>query len=243
MGDQKTVNVIRHLAFEDLASFTSVLQANDYRVNYVDAADFALKPDELSQIDALSDDLLVVLGGPISVNDGSMFPFLDEEIGLLKQRIAADKPTLGICLGAQLIARALDAKVYPGKEKEIGWYDISLTAAGEQSALRYLDARHCSMLHWHGETFDLPVGAALLASSERYPHQAFSYGKNILALQFHPEVTQRAMEKWFIGHIGEIMQTEGVSVAQLRKDTHEYANQLEVQGELFFNSWFNEVSV
>ena len=241
VGDNKTVNVIRHLTFEDLGSFASVLQAHGYRVNYVDAADFALKPDDLSQINALSDSLLVILGGPISVNDTAMFPFLDEELSLLKQRIAADKPTLGICLGAQLIARALGAKVYPGKEKEIGWYDISLTAAGEQSALRYLDAKHCSMLHWHGETFDLPVGAALLASSDRCQHQAFSYGKNILALQFHPEITQRDMEKWFIGHIGEIMQTEGVSVEKLREDTQQFANRLEMQGELFFNSWFNEV--
>jgi GMP synthase (glutamine-hydrolysing) len=97
------------------------------------------------------------------------------------------------------------------------------------------------MLHWHGETFDLPAGAALLASSDRCQHQAFSYGKNILALQFHPEITQRAMEKWFIGHIGEIMQTEGVSVEKLREDTRQFANRLEMQGELFFNSWFNEV--
>jgi GMP synthase (glutamine-hydrolysing) len=236
VGDNKAVNVIRHLAFEDLGSFSSVLQAHGYKINYVDAG-----YDDLSQIDALSDGLLVILGGPISVNDTAMFPFLDEEIRLLKQRIAADKPTLGICLGAQMIARALGARIYPGDEKEIGWYDLSLTAAGEQSALRYLDAKHCSMLHWHGETFELPVGAALLASSEKFPHQAFSYGKNILALQFHPEVTQRSMEKWFIGHVGEIMQTYGVSVEGLREDTHKYANQLEVQGELFFNSWFNEV--
>jgi len=238
----KTVNVIRHLAFEDLGSFASVLQARGYQVKYIEAADFSLTPDELSQVDALSDALLVVLGGPISVNDTAIFPFLDEEIDLLKRRIAADKPTLGICLGAQLIARALGAGVYPGEEKEIGWYDLSLTAAGEQSALRYLGARHCSMLHWHGETFDLPAGAALLASSERCKHQAFSFGKNILALQFHPEITQRSMEKWFIGHIGEITQTEGVSVDGLRADTREYANQLEMQGELFFNSWLNEVT-
>jgi len=241
MGENKQiVNVIRHLAFEDLGSFSSVLQAHGYQVNYIDAADFSLTPDELSQIDALSDDLLIVLGGPISVNDTAMFPFLEGEISLLKQRIAADKPTLGVCLGAQLIARALGAKVYTG-EKEVGWYELSLTAAGEQSALRYLGAKHCSMLHWHGETFDLPVGAALLASSEKCLHQAFSYGRNILALQFHPEITQHAMEKWFIGHIGEIMQTDGVSVEKLREDTRQFANQLEVQGELFFNSWFNEV--
>ena len=236
VDENKAVNVIRHLAFEDLGSFGSVLQAHGYQINYVEAG-----YDDLTQLDALSDSLLVILGGPISVNDTAMFPFLDEELRLLKQRIVADKPTLGICLGAQMIARALGAKIYPGKEKEIGWYDLKLTAAGEQSALRYLDAKHCSMLHWHGETFDLPVGAALLASTDRYQHQAFSYGKNILALQFHPEITQRAMEKWLIGHIGEIMQTEGVSVEKLREDTRQFANRLEMQAELFFNSWLNEV--
>lgn len=234
---RKTVNVIRHLAFEDLGSFTAVLQAKDIEVNYFEAG-----YDDLSQIDALSDELLVILGGPISVNDGEMFPFIVTELDLLRQRIAADKPTLGICLGAQLIASALGADVYSGESKEIGWYPLNLTEAGKNSALRYLDAVHCSMLHWHGETFDLPDGAVLLASSERYENQAFSYGENILALQFHPEITQRSMEKWFIGHIGEIMQTEGVSVAQLRRESQRFANQLEMQGELFFNSWFNEVA-
>lgn len=241
MGKIKKVNVMRHLAFEDLASFTSVLQAHGYDINYIEAADFALAPDDMSQIDALSDDLLIILGGPISVNDKTMFPFIDAEITLLKERIAADKPTLGICLGAQLIANALGAKIFPGKEKEIGWYPLGITDAGKHSSLRYLSAEHCSMLHWHGETFDLPQGAVLLASSEKFTNQAFSYGKNVLALQFHPEITQRSMEKWFIGHIGEIMQTDGVDVEQLREETYRYANRLEMQGELFFNSWFNEV--
>ena len=241
MEQNKVVNVIRHLAFEDLAGFTSILQVHGYHINYFEAADFALSPDGLLQIDALSDDLLIILGGPISVNDAAMFPFIENEIKLLKRRIKADKPTLGICLGAQLIASALGASVYPGEEKEIGWYDLNLTDAGQQSALRYLGPEHCSMLHWHGETFDLPESAVLLASSGKYRNQAFSVGNRVLALQFHPEITQRDMEKWFIGHIGEIMQTEGVSVEQLRDDTRQFANQLEVQGELFFNSWFNEV--
>jgi len=235
MEKNKVVNVIRHLAFEDLGSFSSVLQIHDYQINYIDAG-----YDDLSIINARSGDLLIILGGPISVNDGAQFPFLELEINLLKQRIAADRPTLGICLGAQLIASALGAKIYAGDEKEIGWSGLSLTAAGERSALRYLNAQHCSMLHWHGESFDLPDNALLLASSEKYVNQAFSYGKNILALQFHPEVTQRDMEKWYIGHIAEIMQTEGVSVDRLREDTHRYANRLEIQGELFFNSWINQ---
>jgi len=237
MANNKVVNVIRHLAFEDLGSFTAVLQAKNIEINYIEAG-----YDDLGQIDALSDELLVILGGPISVNDGEMFPFIETELALLRQRIAADKPTLGICLGAQLIAAALGASVYSGEAREIGWYPLNLSEAGKNSALRYLDAAHCSMLHWHGETFDLPDGAVLLASSERYENQAFNYGENVLALQFHPEITQRSMEKWFIGHIGEIMQTEGVSVAQLRKDSQQFANQLEMQGELFFNSWFNEVT-
>ena len=236
----KVVNVIRHLAFEDLGSFATVLLSNDYQINYYEAADFAAKANDLLQIDSLSDDLLIILGGPISVNDSDMFPFIDAEIALLKHRMAVNKPTLGICLGAQLIASALGSDVYSGNVKEIGWSDLYLTTAGEQSSLRYLQAEHCSMLHWHGETFDLPGGAELLASTEHYPNQAFRYGKT-LALQFHPEVNQHDMEKWFIGHAGEISQTEGVSVAQLRADTQQYANRLEVQSELFFNSWLREV--
>ena len=236
MGMNKVVNVIRHLAFEDLGSFTSVLEAGGYKVKYHEAG-----YDDITSLDPLSDDLLIVLGGPISVNDTDMFDFIDDEITLLRQRVAADKPTLGICLGAQLIVRALGAEVFPGAIKEIGWHDLVLTEAAEHSALRYLGGRHCSMLHWHGETFDLPEGAVLLASTDNYQHQAFSYGNKVLALQFHPEVTQRGMERWFIGHIGEIVQTEGVSVNQLRDDTQMKANQLEVQGELFFNSWLNEV--
>ena len=236
MGMNKVVNVIRHLAFEDLGSFSSVLEAGGYQVNYHEAG-----VDDISSLDPVSDDLLIVLGGPISVNDSDMFSFVADEIALLRQRVAADKPTLGICLGAQLIVRALGAQVFPGPFKEIGWYDLALTEAGERSALRYLDGRHCAMLHWHGETFDLPEGAVLLASTENYQHQAFSYGNKVLALQFHPEITQRGMERWFIGHIGEIMQTEGIEVNQLRDETQMKANQLEVQGELFFNSWLNEV--
>ncbi|NOR41871.1 MAG: glutamine amidotransferase, partial [Gammaproteobacteria bacterium] len=89
MTKLKTVNVIRHLAFEDMASFTSVLQINGYQINYIEAADAVIMPDELTKIDPLSDDLLVILGGPISVNDAALFPFIDAEINFLKQRIAA----------------------------------------------------------------------------------------------------------------------------------------------------------
>jgi len=97
------------------------------------------------------------------------------------------------------------------------------------------------MLHWHGETFDIPEGAVCLASSERFVNQAFSYGKRCLALQFHPEVTASGLQRWFIGHTGEIAATEGVSVAQLRRDTQNCAPVLEVKASAFFEQWLSRV--
>lgn len=230
------VNVIRHLAFEDLGSLDSVLRARNADIQYFEAG-----VDDLSQISPLSDGLLVILGGPISVNDVADYPFLNDELVLLEQRLAADKPTLGICLGAQLMAKALDAKVYSGECKEIGWFGLRVNERGAALALAGLDESETQMLHWHGETFDMPEGAVCLASSERFVNQAFSYGKRCLALQFHPEVTANGLPRWFIGHTGEIATTEGVSVVQLRCDTQNYAPVLEVKARAFFEQWLNRV--
>jgi len=235
-GENKKVNVIRHLAFEDLGGLATVLQARGYQINYYEAA-----CDDLSKLDALSDDLLIILGGPVSVNDAAMFAFIDTEINLLKRRLKADKATLGICLGAQLMAAALGEKIYPAKEKEIGWSELSLTEQGKDSALKHLDAKLCNMLHWHGETFGLPAGATLLASTSVVKNQAFSYANKCLALQFHPEVTRLGMEEWFVGHIAEIMQTSTVNVPDLRQQTQQFAPALEKQGQLFFDNWLRDI--
>jgi GMP synthase (glutamine-hydrolysing) len=228
----KNAIVIRHLAFEDLGSLSQILQKQDYLVTYVEAG-----LDSLAEIDPLTPDLIVVLGGPIGAYDEQDYPFLVDEMGLLERRLADDLPTLGICLGAQLIARTLGAKVYPGAEKEIGWSPLELSSAGIHSPLAYLAAEHTSVLHWHGDTFDLPVNSTLLASSSKYQNQAFSWGKCGLALQFHPEVTALGLERWFIGHACEIAGTSGVSVAKLRQDTADYAARLEVQATKFWQAW------
>ena len=215
----KTVNVIQHLAFEDLGSLEDVFYQLGFRVRYFEAG-----VDDLSP--ALNyEGLTVILGGPIGVYETEDYPFLVDEIAGLKQRLKANKPTIGICLGAQLIAHALGAKVYAGHQKEIGWSQLEIKAV-ENNPLAALE--NVEVLHWHGDTFDLPSNATLLASSAIYPNQAFSIGNNILALQFHLEITEQSFEKWLIGHTCEIRHA-GLSIPQLRADNLAYATQLENQ--------------
>ena len=168
---------VRNVAFEDLGSFERVLADRGYRVAYADAG-----LDDLGALDPLGPDLLVVLGGPIGAYEEARYPFVLDELRLLEKRLAADLPTLGVCLGGQLIARALGARVYPGGQKEIGWAPLVLTDEGRGSCLRHLAPEETPVLHWHGDTFDLPRGAVRLASTEAYENQAFSWGRRARAL-------------------------------------------------------------
>lgn len=228
----KTVNVIQHLAFEDLGSLEDVFYQLGFRVRYFEAG-----VDDLSP--ALNyEGLTVILGGPIGVYETGDYPFLIDEIAGLKQRLKANKPTIGICLGAQLIAHALGAKVYAGHQKEIGWSQLEIKAV-ENNPLAPLEK--VEVLHWHGDTFDLPSNATLLASSAIYPNQAFSVGSNILALQFHLEITEQSFEKWLIGHTCEIRHA-GLSIPQLRADNLAYATQLEDQTAKVIQHFFTHLA-
>ncbi len=231
--DMKTATIIRHIAFEDLGNLAPTLRQHDYAVTYMEAG-----YDDITQIDPLAPDLVVVLGGPIAVYDQLDYPFLSDELNFLESRLNLDLPTLGLCLGSQLIARVLGAKVYPGNQgKEIGWASINLSEAGKHSPLAYLAPEETFVLHWHGDTFDLPNGSTLLASTSKYPNQGFSFGKHCLGLQFHPEVTARGLERWFIGHANEINSTPDISVNQLRLDTKRCASRLEIQAWKLWNAW------
>lgn len=233
----KQALAIRHVAFEDMGSFAELLAERGIAFRYVDAG-----VDDLARLDPLAPDLFVVLGGPIGANDEEIYPFVLDEIRLLERRLAAGLPTLGICLGAQMMARALGARVYPGTAREIGWKPLTLTDAGKNSALAHLAASKTLMLHWHGDTFDLPTGATLLASTDICRHQAYSWGKAALAFQCHPEAQTRRLERWLIGHAYEIG-ASGYSVARLRADTAAYGPALESQGARCFLKWLNGVGL
>lgn len=216
----KTIYAIQHLAFEDLGYLEDVFYTLGFRVRYFEAG-----VENLTQ--ALEyEGLTLILGGPIGVYETADYPFLVDEIKLLKQRLLDKKPTIGICLGAQLIAHALGAKVYAGQHKEIGWSRLQLTNLPNHP-LGALE--NTPVLHWHGDTFDLPKDAQLLASSELYPHQAFQYGHNVFGLQFHIEVAGDYLEKWLIGHTCELRHAN-IDIPTLRADNQKYAQALEQQG-------------
>jgi GMP synthase (glutamine-hydrolysing) len=224
----KSAIALRHIAFEDLGSFEPLLGELGYSVRYVDAV-----TEDISA--AMDADLLIVLGGPIGVYETEEYPFLTRELEVIRQRLDKRRPTLGLCLGSQLMAEALGGKVHPGHGKEIGWKTVQLSPEGMASPLRHL--HEVPVLHWHGDTFTLPPEATLLASSDAYPHQAFAVGDYALALQFHPEVTALGLERWFVGHACEIASTAGIAVPQLRADTALHAAKIRDAAEAMLREW------
>ncbi len=214
---------IRHVAFEDAGAIATVLAAKNYQLDYLQAG-----VDKLEAAEHV--DLLIILGGPIGAYEADSYPWLNAEIDLIGRRLAARRPTLGICLGAQLMAASLGANVYPGGSKEIGWAPLS----GLADILRPL--ADVPVLHWHGDTFDLPAGAARLASTALYDNQAFALGSYALALQFHLEVAPNAIEPWLIGHSAELA-AAGLSPVQLRADSRVQTNRIVTLCEQVIGEW------
>ncbi len=204
----KTVVALRHLAFEDLGLIEPLLLQSGWHVRYYDVG-----VDDLSAPEIRNANLLVVLGGPVGAEDDDLYPFLADEVRLIKERLASQKPILGICLGAQLMARALGASVKPMSHKEIGYAPVELTAPARKSPLVHIGNQ--PVLHWHGDQFSMPQGLESFASTSACPHQAFLIGSHAMAWQFHLEVDARRIEQWLIGHCGELSQT-GIDRQQLR---------------------------
>jgi len=181
----------------------------------------------------LLDDLshVVFLGGPMNVYEEERYPFLKDEDLFIKEAIQRGKLILGVCLGAQLIAKALGARVYKAPVKEIGWYEVSLTEEGLKDPLFSKMAKTFSVFQWHGDTFEIPEAGRLIATSASIPHQAFRYGEHAYGLQFHLEVTEEIIRDWMKAYEEEFLGGERPRFSQeeILKDTEKkmeaYLNQ------------------
>ena len=164
---------------------------------------------------------IVLLGGPMNVYEEDRYPFLKDEDLFIKEAIQRGKAILGICLGAQLIAKALGAKVFKAPVKEIGWYDVSLTKVGLQDPLFSCLPKTFPVFQWHEDTFEIPNGARLIATSSPISHQAFRYGEKVYGLQFHLEVTEEMIRDWIEtyeeGRKAEIMAETEIKIETYRK--------------------------
>lgn len=187
----KRLLVLQHVAHEILGTLDPLLKRAGFRIRYVN---FSRYPDAQPSLDGY--DGLIVLGGPMSVNDADRLPHLVTEMHLIERAMKSNLPVLGICLGAQLVAKTLGAAVYPNPEKEIGWYDISPTEEAKSDPLLETWEQSEKIFQWHGDTFDIPKTSRHLAFSSLCSNQAFRYGPNVYGFQFHLEVEGRMIQRW-----------------------------------------------
>ena len=232
----KTAVVFRHIEMEGLGVLDAVFEHWDFAFCYAEAG-----TEDLADAVSPEPDLLVILGGPMGVYEADKYPYLTEEIRLIRDRLASGKPMLGICLGAQLIAHAAGADVYRAKQPEVGYHPITLTAAGEISCLSHMAGSQFNVLHWHGDTFDLPAGAERLCSSATTENQGFAIGRNVLGLQFHVEVTPKDLDGWLANGLDELAILAGADAAQLRADAARIGADVAVMGARAIDAWLTQL--
>ncbi|MFF2277536.1 gamma-glutamyl-gamma-aminobutyrate hydrolase family protein [Agromyces sp. NPDC058126] len=204
--------VLRHDSAIALGNLGETLEGRGYEIVTVDAP-----TADVSALDPLDADLVIVLGGDEAAYETDRYPYLADEIALLRERIAAEAPIFGVCLGAQLLAESLGGRAYKGDGKEVGWLTVEPTEAGAASPVRHFAG--VPTVQWHGDSFELPDDAGLtrLASSARYENQAFAKGDWLLAVQFHPEVDDAIHEDWLEAW-GDELPDYGLSRERLRAE-------------------------
>jgi len=185
---QLSIHTFMHVPFEGLGCMEQWIKGNNHSPGYTRFYENYRLP-EMETID-----WLIVMGGPMSVNDEAIYPWLAEEKTFIRKAIEVGKTVIGICLGSQLIAEVLGSKVYPNNQKEIGWYNVSLSDAASQLPLFTGFEKQFQVFHWHGDTYDIPKGSKHLISSAACTNQAFLYNSNVLGLQFHLEVTGQSLQ-------------------------------------------------
>jgi len=205
---QLSVHTFMHVPFEGLGCMEQWIKSNNHVTGYTRFYEDYRLP-EVEDID-----WLIVMGGPMSVYDEARYPWLAEEKAFIRKAIDSGKTVLGICLGSQLIAEVLGAKVYPNHCKEIGWFDVDLTETASMLSLFAGFEKQFPVFHWHGDTFDIPAGSRLLVSSSLTPNQAFLYGDKVLGLQFHLEVTTVSLQSMVEHGIEELAPDNTIQSAE-----------------------------
>lgn len=220
---------IRHAEHEHIGTIAAAFAKAGRTYRYLDVYRGEPLPDGLAGFAGL-----IVMGGSMGVYEADRYPFLAAEMNLIRQAAQASLPVLGICLGSQLIAGALGARVFPGSQKEIGWYPVEVVAP-QDDLTRGLPSPFMGF-HWHGDTFDLPSGSVPLFRSQLCENQGFRWGHNIYALQFHLEVSAEMVAAWLDdqGCRAEIAAVPTLDPQTIRQDTRRYAAELERIGSLVF---------
>ncbi|WBX83948.1 glutamine amidotransferase [Sphingosinicella microcystinivorans] len=226
----KSALIIRHVPYEGVAGFRKPIKDAGYVVDRIDVTDAAF-----SSVDLSAPDLVIMMGGPMGVYEAEQYPWISCQLRRLAWRLEADGPTLGVCFGAQMMAAALGARVYAGPVKEVGFKPVTISDAGASSPLRHV--HDVSVLHWHGDTFDLPRGVDLLASSDAYAHQAFRRGPNLLALQFHAEMGEDPRFDAWIDEWPESVLEAGKDIEAMRREHDELGPVAVAAGRRMIEEW------
>lgn len=223
--------VLQHLEIEPPALIGDCLRKEGHTLETVHIHKRDTIPDDLAGYTGL-----IVMGGPASAND--TIPFIEKEVNLLQKAIAQDFPVLGICLGAQLLAKAAGAEILPSPERELGWYRLLSTADGKTDALfSSFPAKGLDVFQWHGETFLLPRGAKLLASCPKVPNQAFRLGSCQYGLQFHIEVDTSIIHKWIDAGESERAHLGENGIQNLRLETPQHLSAMQSFCNVMCRNW------
>jgi len=237
------IHCLQHVAFESPGTIIEWAAQHGHTITYTYFFEQGRRLPLLTEFDAL-----LIMGGYMNVDEEAEFPWLKEEKTFISQSIAAGKKLLGICLGAQLIAAAMGARVYKGKEKEIGFLPLQFPVGKKRDPLLDHFADEYLLFHWHGDSFDLPADAQLLASTTACKHQAFTVGNNVLALQFHPEMNEDTIEQMLL-HDGKELEEKGIYIQSVEAVRNGYVylernkRDLFVLLDKFFNSSPNPFSI
>jgi GMP synthase (glutamine-hydrolysing) len=225
------VYVLQHIACETLGTIADALTSKGITAHYLRS--FAGEPVPRDMADAAG---LIIMGGPMGVYEQDHYPYLRDEMRLIENALRLEKPVLGVCLGSQLLAAALGAEVKKNTAKEIGWHPITLTDTARQDHLWKGIEPTITAFHWHGDIFDLPQGAASLASSNLTPCQAYRYGTNAYGLLFHMEVTREQIAL-MVDTFQDELQTEGIDGGALVAQSESHLAAMQQIGATVYQRW------